>query len=161
YFSDFLSAMELEGGEISLYAETSDDDVAKEVPPRVLLPANVIVIGTVNIDETTFAFSPKVLDRANVLTFNEVDVQRFFAGGGEQHATTFRLASGTLDPSTLAQRSENVKALERARSFQPFTQALTELFNLLESEGRQFGYRVLAEVSTFVGLALELVDADE
>jgi hypothetical protein len=160
YFSDFLSAMELDGGEISLYAET-DDDVTTEVPPRVKLPTNVLVIGTVNVDETTFTFSPKVLDRANVLTFNEVDVQRFFSGGGDELASTFRLKSGKPDPGALAQRDGNAKALERARGFQPFSEALTEMFTLLEGEDRPFGYRVLTEVTTFVGLALEHVEGGE
>lgn len=33
----------------------------------IKLPPNLFVIGTVNIDETTYMFSPKVLDRANVI----------------------------------------------------------------------------------------------
>src|SRR3546814_2411863 len=33
------------------------------VPASLRLPPNVFVVGTVNIDETTHAFSPKVLDR--------------------------------------------------------------------------------------------------
>ena len=44
------------------------------VPPKLPVPANVYITGTVNIDETTHMFSPKVLDRANVLEFNEVDL---------------------------------------------------------------------------------------
>ena len=36
---------------------------------RLPLPSNVIVIGTVNVDETTYMFSPKVLDRAFVHEF--------------------------------------------------------------------------------------------
>ena len=32
-------------------------------------PSNLYIVGTVNIDETTYMFSPKVLDRANVIEF--------------------------------------------------------------------------------------------
>ena len=39
------------------------------VPPKVRLPENLFIVGTVNVDETTYMFSPKVLDRANVLEF--------------------------------------------------------------------------------------------
>lgn len=41
------------------------------------LPKNLIVIGTVNMDETTFSFSRKVLDRAMSLEMNEVDYDSF------------------------------------------------------------------------------------
>ncbi|EFA98449.1 hypothetical protein HMPREF9019_2228 [Hoylesella timonensis CRIS 5C-B1] len=41
------------------------------------LPKNLIVVGTVNMDETTFSFSRKVLDRAMSVEMNEVDYDRF------------------------------------------------------------------------------------
>lgn len=40
----------------------------------ISLPQNLIVIGTVNMDETTFSFSRKVLDRAMTIEMNEVDL---------------------------------------------------------------------------------------
>ena len=65
YFADFLSAME-SGGDLKLHGGTEDLD---GVPPTVKMPANLWVIGTMNVDETTYMFSPKVLDRAQVLEF--------------------------------------------------------------------------------------------
>lgn len=44
------------------------------------LPKNLIVIGTVNMDETTFSFSRKVLDRAMSVEMNEVDYDSFLMG---------------------------------------------------------------------------------
>ena len=41
------------------------------------LPKNLIVIGTVNMDETTFSFSRKVLDRAMSIEMNEVNYDSF------------------------------------------------------------------------------------
>ena len=41
---------------------------------RLSLPTNLIVVGTVNMDETTFSFSRKVLDRAMTIEMNEVDL---------------------------------------------------------------------------------------
>lgn len=41
---------------------------------RLSLPANLIIVGTVNMDETTFSFSRKVLDRAMTIEMNEVDL---------------------------------------------------------------------------------------
>src|SRR5574344_570136 len=46
----------------------------------VSLPQNLIVIGTVNMDETTFSFSRKVLDRAMSIEMNEVDYSSFLTG---------------------------------------------------------------------------------
>ena len=41
------------------------------------LPKNLMVIGTVNMDETTFSFSRKVLDRAMSVEMNEVNYDSF------------------------------------------------------------------------------------
>lgn len=66
YFSDFLSAMESHE-KIILYSK--DEDCDSDIPESIDLPENLFVTGTVNIDETTYMFSPKVLDRANVIEF--------------------------------------------------------------------------------------------
>ncbi|MDO5815762.1 MAG: hypothetical protein Q4Q18_08985, partial [Methanobrevibacter sp.] len=59
YFADFLSAIE-SGEEIPLYGNSD----------ALTLPDNLFIVGTVNVDETTYMFSPKVLDRANTLEFD-------------------------------------------------------------------------------------------
>lgn len=43
----------------------------------VTLPKNLIIVGTVNMDETTFSFSRKVLDRAMSMEMNQVDYSSF------------------------------------------------------------------------------------
>ncbi|MDM8304718.1 McrB family protein [Phocaeicola salanitronis] len=48
--------------------------LTEENGKRLSLPANLIVVGTVNMDETTFSFSRKVLDRAMTIEMNEVDL---------------------------------------------------------------------------------------
>ena len=64
----------------SLIAQLFTDDeerkayLTEEKGKRLSLPANLIVIGTVNMDETTFSFSRKVLDRAMTIEMNEVDL---------------------------------------------------------------------------------------
>lgn len=47
---------------------------AEEVGKRLTIPQNLFVVGTVNMDETTFSFSRKVLDRAMTIEMNEVDL---------------------------------------------------------------------------------------
>lgn len=48
--------------------------LSKEGGKRLSIPPNLIVVGTVNMDETTFSFSRKVLDRAMTIEMNEVDL---------------------------------------------------------------------------------------
>lgn len=70
YFSDLLSSME-SGEKIKIHDSKLDliteDDL--NIPGKLEWPRNLFVIGTVNIDETTYMFSPKVLDRAHVIEF--------------------------------------------------------------------------------------------
>lgn len=55
---------------------TSNDDIRNRfLRDGICIPQNLIVIGTVNMDETTFSFSRKVLDRAMTIEMNEVDLE--------------------------------------------------------------------------------------
>ena len=79
YFADFLSAME-SGGELKLHGRTGE--LLDGVPATVKMPQNLWVIGTMNVDETTYMFSPKVLDRAQVLEFRvkAAEMAKFLEG---------------------------------------------------------------------------------
>ena len=59
----------------------------------ITIPQNLIVVGTVNMDETTFSFSRKVLDRAMTIEMNEVDL---YGGLESQHEEIGKLESGNL-----------------------------------------------------------------
>ena len=55
---------------------TDDDDLRNRfLEDGICIPQNLIVVGTVNMDETTFSFSRKVLDRAMTIEMNEVNLQ--------------------------------------------------------------------------------------
>ena len=79
YFADFLSAMESKE-EIPLH----DSEDEKIIPQSIEIPKNLFVIGTVNVDETTYMFSPKVLDRANVIEFSTIPVKDYMLYGLNQ-----------------------------------------------------------------------------
>ena len=71
YFADMLSAIE-SGEPLHLHSEAGTvghPALPSGVPRELSLPPNLFIVGTVNVDETTYMFSPKVLDRANVLEF--------------------------------------------------------------------------------------------
>jgi hypothetical protein len=72
YLAEYLSALEesrsgAERTTIPLYSEGAAPDNGDEWPFCLAFPTNLIVIGTVNVDETTRVMSERVLDRANVL----------------------------------------------------------------------------------------------
>jgi len=87
YGSDLLSAMENPDDEmIALHRSGTPLQLAGapevQVPPTMGWRDGVIVIGTVNVDETTFSFAPKVLDRAVVLEFLDVNLKLYFEETG-------------------------------------------------------------------------------
>jgi hypothetical protein len=72
YFAQFLSKLELPAGQRTLELFASGlVQAADPYHPYQALPLgeNVRFVGTVNIDETTHFFSPKVLDRSQVVVF--------------------------------------------------------------------------------------------
>ena len=82
YMSDFLSIIEsrdLKDGEIisdliMANDKYGNDEAAVKKYGEIRFPKNLYIVGTVNMDETTFPFSRKVLDRANTIEFNYVDL---------------------------------------------------------------------------------------
>jgi hypothetical protein len=80
--SDILSAIETrryESGRIVTdpvipSSNYGNDSSAAGRYGKVILPGNLYIVGTVNMDETTFPFSKKVLDRANTIEFSYVDL---------------------------------------------------------------------------------------
>ena len=64
---------------------TNDDNVrSRFLEEGICIPQNLIVVGTVNMDETTFSFSRKVLDRAMTIEMNEVDLHGGLTERNEQ-----------------------------------------------------------------------------
>lgn len=81
YFSDVLSAIET-GEALQLHAHgvPLEGSTGTTVPAALPLPANLYIVGTINIDETTNTVSDKVLDRALVIDMSAVDLTGFLAG---------------------------------------------------------------------------------
>ncbi|MBQ2951168.1 MAG: AAA family ATPase [Prevotella sp.] len=73
---------------------TNDDEIrARFNKDGICIPQNLIVVGTVNMDETTFSFSRKVLDRAMTIEMNEVDL---YGGLTDRHEKIGKLEVGNL-----------------------------------------------------------------
>jgi hypothetical protein len=142
YFADFLSAMESKEP-ISLYkGETRTDSNGKEIPQQIVLPQNLFIVGTVNIDETTYMFSPKVLDRANTMEFrlDESDIRSFFS-----HEISTNSLPIDGEGSEFAAEFMTLVA-EQTKGTSKDADALLEFFDELQKLGAEYGYRTASEM---------------
>lgn len=163
YFSDFLSALE-SGEPIELHnddeveAGEKSDDVP--VPKRLRIPNNLFFTGTVNVDETTYMFSPKVLDRAFVMELNQVDLESFSAQQNDSNAGSLRIVDMPMPLSI--ERPPSIEDWDELGTLLDghLRKAVVDLHRLLERDNRHFGYRVANEIARFVCLSMEQTGSD-
>ncbi|QJD29033.1 McrB family protein [Methylococcus geothermalis] len=174
YFSDFLSVMESrtagnpKGERIELHGIRNHKVLAIEstetdpipIPAEIHIPNNVYFTGTVNVDETTYMFSPKVLDRANVIEFNEVSFSP-----SDPILGNFRLKSDQQEVLNWFHEAEttfcSLDDFRKAAKEHPrFSETVNALKNLLEPFHLHFGYRVANEMARFILLAVKHVGAE-
>lgn len=150
YFADLLSAIE-SGEAIPLYEGTTRGASGVEVPRKLRLPDNFFIIGTVNVDETTYMFSPKVLDRANVIEFCVApDAMADFLAAPQAPKLELLdgrgMAFGKNFVEAAADRTREVPASVKA----DFAAEVLMFFNLLREHNAEFGYRTGYEAARFV-----------
>ena len=158
YFSDFLSCLE-SGEALHLHdsecLEDGEDQEAQVVPKELAIPKNVFFVGTVNVDETTSMFSPKVIDRAFILEFNAVDLIGYGSVGlAQQPDQSSSFALPNL-PELLEFRGNPVSAdwQDLIATDQASQKIVITLHRLLSEYNRHFGYRVANEIARFLTLA--------
>lgn len=80
YFSQFLSVLEMDENKkiLRLYNDEAQYKIynSNQYPPTLKIGNNILFTGTVNLDESTYQFSDKVLDRANVINLNMVSYEQ-------------------------------------------------------------------------------------
>lgn len=146
YFADFLSAME-SGEPIKLWdGNESEEDENKYVPKEIHLPKNVFIIGTINVDETTYMFSPKVLDRANVIEFKiAADEMEDYLG----KKVNINLKAGYSACADMAVDFVN-KAKSQVEKDEKNKDVLLSFFKELKKVNAEFGYRTVNEISRYL-----------
>ena len=163
YLSDFLSIIETrdrkENGAIEtdalVDASYFQSQSAKEKYGRVYIPENLYIIGTVNMDETTFPFSKKVLDRANTIEFSFVNlISKPTAGGAE--------VAQKLDNSFLKTEYLYLQDCDDEVLIDTVCFNLEELNQILVKANLHVGYRVRDEISFYMmnNKKAELLDED-
>ena len=126
-------------------------------------PKNLFVTGTVNIDETTYMFSPKVLDRANVIEFkpgkNAVLDSLTVERETETQTAEPGMAEGFLQ---LAEKIRNAPATDYNNiDFTVAEPVLSELYDILEKAGFEFAFRTVKEIRRYLIAAYELEEEKE
>jgi len=150
YLADFLSAME-SGEKIPLMKDSDD------VPASIELPKNLFIIGTINVDETTYMFSPKVLDRANVIEFRIMpsDLDNFFQKSAVKDKKSI-IGKGALQSADFVTIANNTIDHQNIESRQVIVDTLKKFFLELKSIHAEFGYRTANELFRFISLGQKL-----
>lgn len=153
YFSDLLSTMESKEP-IVLYSK--EDKCKSSVPEIIKIPNNLFITGTVNIDETTYMFSPKVLDRANVIEFipSFEDILKNF----EKDLSPEKIkpindgtSEGFLELANIVRSS--VSLPENAKKA---TEILAGILKILKNSTFEFAFRTTKEIRLYLNAASKL-----
>lgn len=169
YFSTFLSAMESET-EIPLHAEKTivQTESGEEIPGKIKIPPNLFFTGTVNMDETTYRFSPKVLDRANTIEFNEINLldmetqQQNETSSPDEPDIKSLFKEYFLDDE-IRKNGRNSKTYiewvnKNKENFVGFLHKINK--EALEKQNLHFGYRIRDEILRYMYFAEQLYSDD-
>lgn len=168
YFSDFLSHMETPDTPFELEGYTR----------RLDYPENMFVVGTVNIDETTYMFSPKVLDRANVIEFkpqNE-DVFKVFSAAGTvgkmvpvndgsaqaflKLAKEIRTGKFAVDED-LTHYYTDVDGDFTGSNLDYVEGVFSDIYEIVQKYDFEFAFRTVKEIRNYIAAAYELLEKTE
>ena len=161
YFTDFLSAIE-SGQPIPLY---SNDDENYELD----IPDNLLIVGTVNVDETTYMFSPKVLDRANTIEFPTMAAKEYMNSDFKEF--DFKNINYLMNPlEDLDVRNMNVYDLKDIFMFincsegnlwDVLSNELDLFQSILKKINFDFGFRVINEILRFMFVSWRYEDSPQ
>ena len=152
---------------MKLYGIDEEKDINKEVGNKtelttlgLTLPGNVLIIGTVNMDDTTHQFSRKVIDRAMTIEMNGGNLSAMFGGSKNleyledeaeqqkwQNAFTQRYISADEVLEAHPQEAETI--------MEKLPERLNELNKALKGTPFEVSYRVLNELTIMVGVLLD------
>jgi hypothetical protein len=139
---------------------------ANEQPLR--LPPNLFYVGTVNVDETTYMFSPKVLDRAHVLEVKSLRPSEYQSGAAFEETIDLAMANQLLreaiddreagegrdsDPTKVLYPlvdKHGVDAIEFDQYRQITLMVLDGCFKLLAPVGFEFAFRINKEIYAYM-----------
>lgn len=150
YFADFLSAMDHGSGGRFWGEMATLDRLNARRAARLALPSELVVVATMNFDDSVQSLTPRVLDRAHVLEFS--------VRAAEELLLTGELRWEAVDPEAFAPLSwppwtpsEEVDPAVREQ--------LGLMWSALQASRGQFGHRVAQEVARYVSWGLRWEEA--
>ena len=142
YFAEFLSLLELPNEDerlLTVVSDVWDDDPAQLINGNVKLPPNMWFIGTANNDDSTFAISDKVYDRAMIMNL-DMKAEPFIAPKTQKtviSAEQFnKLTSEAMKEYEVTQR--NMKRIEELDKY------LIQHFQIT------FGNRIMKQIKSYI-----------
>ena len=157
---------------MKLYGIDTESDIDEEVGKRtdlttegLTLPDNVIIIGTVNMDDTTHQFSRKVIDRAMTIEMNGGKLSNMFGGSKdleylpkeeqERWQNSFRQPYVNADEVLEAHPNEAENIVKKV------PEKLENINKALKGTPFEVSYRVLNELTIMVGVLLDSKEEGE
>ena len=142
YFSEFLSKMELRGNDRNYPNEKSKISIGTQLNSRdFFVGSNVVFVGTMNDDESTYSLSDKVLDRANVLHFGKP--QKFEDNIHYNQVDPISISASTFNDWCNQENFPN-------RFPETLRTKINTLNEALDSVGKAFGYRVNKSITQYI-----------
>ena len=153
YFSDILSAMESK--------EKIPIDADDTVPDSIDIGDNLFIIGTVNVDETTYTFSPKVLDRANVIEFDPLSIDDYVSlstdetvpEGDVDYLQNCMCGTNVRSMNAISIISEMRDVVENKSILDEIIADVNSLQRIMDSINLSFGFRTMDEIMRFLYVA--------
>lgn len=164
YFADFLSTMESKN---TIPLHKMEEEV-NNIPKQVKLPKNLFIVGTVNIDETTYMFSPKVLDRANTIEFrvSNTDISKYLESPKDIELEKLKgqgvsMATNFVEIATAKQKDVKGEEIIEDYKLNDGQEVINRFFIELQKSGAEFGYRTAFEISKLIYKLKEFGSTDD
>jgi len=130
------------------------------------IPKNLFVVGTINLDETTKSISPKVVDRANLIEFNDLEDFLFIKDNNKYDLEFLDNIFNEIDFDKILKIREyianfkwNLSEFDKKYLLSKNIQdSLNKLYQFLKVFKLHFSYRTLKEIIIFINIWKELLN---
>lgn len=156
YFSQFLSVLEIDEPNkriLQLYNDEYNARIYNQhmYPSSVRIGNNIMFVGTVNLDESTYHFSDKVLDRANVINLNILPYDKL---AKMEESRTEELAANKIEMDPVTDKMYNsFKKKEKEMSLTANeSDCLWKIHVALQECNRNLGvgWRIVRQISSYL-----------
>ncbi len=153
YFAEVLSLIEDRVREGDIFRSRHP---LSHYRPDIFLPHNLMIVGTVNMDETTHGFSRKVLDRAFTLEMSDIQLDQWKKPAGQE--VTVEWSPDFWTPLALKLSDLEPVNPDQEKLINNTIEVLKEVNTCLKPAQLQVGYRVRDEVCLYLLHAQALQD---